>query len=275
MLMSRERAVPGPINLTANSNEDGPQIALTLYTDIYCEAENVYKSGSAAPLWRFDRSPRGYRSFDLRRGCTALRCPPYSALVDSARDRDDLATLAFAGVMSMACSRPSPYNVPIAGGDRVAVRALIARYFPTHDPTPWVEATPTTRWTDTARLDEFQDLVDLLNEHASYDTEECRWVALSIATASMGANHLWQDMALPNRSLLSRLIEQNFTSLFIRNVGDMKWKKFFYRQLCEKAEVLICKSPSCGICIDFNVCFGKDELNVPGHFTIEPEHDHR
>jgi nitrogen fixation protein NifQ len=201
--------------------------------------------------------------------------PPYSVLIDSARNRDDITVLAFAGVMSMARSRPSPYNVPIAGVDRSGMQVLVERYFPTLDPAPWVETIPSAGWTDTARLDEFQDLVDLLNGHISYHTEECRWVALAIATASMGANHLWQDMGLPNRRVLSSLIEENFTSLFIRNVGDMKWKKFFYRQLCEKAEVLICKSPSCGICIDFNVCFGKDELSVPGHFTIEPEHAHR
>ena len=201
--------------------------------------------------------------------------PAYSALIDSARDPHDMATLALAGVMAMAGSRPSPYDVPIAGVDRRAVRGLIARYFPTLDPAPWIEASAATEWSDSPRLDEFQDLVDLLSAHASHDTEECRLIALAIATASMGANHLWQDMGLPNRGVLSRLIEQDFTSLYVRNVGDMKWKKFFYRQLCEKAEVRICKSPSCGICIDFNVCFGKDELGVPGHFTIVSEHGHR
>jgi nitrogen fixation protein NifQ len=79
----------------------------------------------------------------------------------------------------------------------------------------------------------------------------------------MGQNHLWQDMGLPDRRVLSRLIEWNFPSLFARNSGDMKWKKFFYRQLCEQAEVLICKSPSCGVCVDHQLCFGHAEAASP------------
>jgi nitrogen fixation protein NifQ len=43
-----------------------------------------------------------------------------------------------------------------------------------------------------------------------------------------------------------------------KNAGDMKWKKFFYRQLCEAAEVPICKSPSCAECCDYSVCFGPE-----------------
>ncbi|MCX7161517.1 MAG: nitrogen fixation protein NifQ [Rhodocyclales bacterium] len=43
-----------------------------------------------------------------------------------------------------------------------------------------------------------------------------------------------------------------------KNSGDMKWKKFFYRQLCEAAGVLICKSPSCANCCDYSHCFGAE-----------------
>ncbi len=181
----------------------------------------------------------------------------------------DLATLAFAGVIALAPVRCPPYNVPIAGIGRSAMHRLLSRYFPSLDSTPWLEATPQAELSDTSRLDEFHDLVDLLAEHASHASDECRWVGLAIATASMGENHLWQDMGLPNRRILSRLIEENFTSLFARNVGDMKWKKFFYRQLCENAKVLICKSPSCGICVDYHKCFGSEEEPEPGYFRIE------
>jgi nitrogen fixation protein NifQ len=39
----------------------------------------------------------------------------------------------------------------------------------------------------------------------------------------------------------------------------MKWKKFFYRQLCERAGVPICKSPHCAECCDRALCFGPEE----------------
>ena len=39
----------------------------------------------------------------------------------------------------------------------------------------------------------------------------------------------------------------------------MKWKKFFYRQLCQSEGVVICKSPVCSACEDFAQCFGQEE----------------
>jgi nitrogen fixation protein NifQ len=96
-------------------------------------------------------------------------------------------------------------------------------------------------------------------EHRRTDSEESQWLACSVATACLGNNHLWQDMGLPNRRVLSELLHRYFTTLHDKNTGNMKWKKFFYKQLCERAEVDICKAPSCGICIDYEKCFGSED----------------
>jgi nitrogen fixation protein NifQ len=106
--------------------------------------------------------------------------------------------------------------------------------------------------------DEYDDLLALLLDHrvaANAATEQlCRFIARS----AMGENHLWQDMALPHRQALSDLMRENFPALFALNNGNMKWKKFFYRQLCERAGVPICKSPHCADCCDYAVCFGPE-----------------
>lgn len=107
--------------------------------------------------------------------------------------------------------------------------------------------------------DEFADLRDLLLDHASPRDALAQWLACAIATAAQRDNHLWQDMGLPSRRELSAILQQRFGSLAALNVGDMKWKKFFYRQLCQRAEVLICKSPSCAVCCDYAVCFGPEQ----------------
>jgi nitrogen fixation protein NifQ len=39
----------------------------------------------------------------------------------------------------------------------------------------------------------------------------------------------------------------------------MKWKKFFYKQLCDRAEVKMCPAPSCQVCNDYQNCFGSEE----------------
>jgi len=117
------------------------------------------------------------------------------------------------------------------------------------------------RMTDRAdnRMEEFDDIVALLLEHRSDDSAETRDMAVFVATACMGDNHLWQDMQLPNRAALSELMQTRFPSLAAKNTGDMKWKKFFYKQLCERADIFICKSPSCGVCIDYDKCFGAED----------------
>lgn len=111
-----------------------------------------------------------------------------------------------------------------------------------------------------SRLEELGDIVALLMEHAAIQDSKTYTLATFIArTACLGENHLWQDMGLPNRAGLSAIMLKNFPALVAKNIGDMKWKKFFYRQLCERADILICKSPNCGVCVDYDQCFNHEE----------------
>lgn len=109
------------------------------------------------------------------------------------------------------------------------------------------------------RSDEYDDLLALLLDHRCDDSVVTRDLAVFIANACMGENHLWQDMGLRNRTALSDLMRTRFPALYARNSGDMKWKKFFYKQLCERADIFICKSPSCGECVDYDKCFGPED----------------
>jgi len=112
-----------------------------------------------------------------------------------------------------------------------------------------------------SRQDEVDDLVALLLAHADRsagpkaDLYHTAWL---IACASLGDQHLWQDLGLPSREALSQLIGRWFPSLAARNVNNMKWKKFFYRELCLREDILICKSPTCGDCADHADCFGAE-----------------
>jgi nitrogen fixation protein NifQ len=180
----------------------------------------------------------------------------YAELMAAARYPSDPATLALAGVIALAPRRRAPYDVPVAGMDGVALAALQARIFPDlQTPLPFADCPPPAP----SLLDEFDDLLALLLDHRSCLDEPSRWLAHAVATAAMANNHLWQDLGLPSRVELSALMQLHFTSLALRNTGDMKWKKFFYRQLCERAGLSICRSPSCGVCSDYLQCFGPEE----------------
>lgn len=103
--------------------------------------------------------------------------------------------------------------------------------------------------------DEVDDLVVLLTEHATHPGVLARHLAQAVAEACMGPNHLWEDLGLGNRAQLGALMQEHFTSLKALNHKDMRWKKFLYRMLCERADVLICKSPHCEQCEDQPLCF--------------------
>ncbi|HEY9108616.1 MAG TPA: nitrogen fixation protein NifQ [Roseateles sp.] len=113
------------------------------------------------------------------------------------------------------------------------------------------------------RGDEVEDLLALLMDHAEPDPPQGPAglrlaVAEAIALASLGDNHLWQDLQLTSRAELSALFEQHFPRLAARNTQNMKWKKFLYKQLCEREEIFVCKSPSCAVCSDHAQCFGPE-----------------
>jgi nitrogen fixation protein NifQ len=184
-------------------------------------------------------------------GHAAVASRAYTRLMAAARNPADIATLALGGVLA---------RFSIKGLDASALDRLLAHYFP--------GTAPTTLHLDQQNGDqvvctalseqEYGDLLALLREYRRDDSEENAWVAQAMASACAGDNHLWQDMGLPNRKVLSQLIRRYFPVLFYKNHGNMKWKKFFYKQLCDRAEVPVCKAPSCGVCTDYSNCFGSE-----------------
>ena len=83
-------------------------------------------------------------------------------------------------------------------------------------------------------------------------------LAAMVARRAQRPNHLWQDLGLDNRGELSQLMTRHFKPLAVRNTGDMKWKKFFYRLICADASYTLCTAPSCAECDDFEDCFGEE-----------------
>jgi nitrogen fixation protein NifQ len=163
----------------------------------------------------------------------------------------DLRTFAFAGVITQAlATRRRPL---IRGMTERSFQALMRSCFPGCElRNGWVPSNTALA------ADEFDELLDLLLDHRAHPGEASNWLSCAIASAAMHENHLWQDMGLPNRPLLSQLLRDNYPTLAARNTGDMKWKKFFYRQLCERAGVVICKSPNCADCSDYALCFSPE-----------------
>jgi nitrogen fixation protein NifQ len=109
-----------------------------------------------------------------------------------------------------------------------------------------------------ARGDEVDDVLGLLLQHANPAAGDATEIARAIAVACLGDQHLWQDLQLGSRAELSALLQHWFPTLVQRNSGDMKWKKFLYKQLCEREALFVCRSPSCASCTEHALCFGPE-----------------
>ncbi|MEQ1672427.1 MAG: nitrogen fixation protein NifQ, partial [Hyphomicrobium sp.] len=96
---------------------------------------------------------------------------------------------------------------------------------------------------------------DLLLRHVSTDLEITSWIAAIVARRAMQADHLWQDLGFPDRSMLNALMARHFATLSASNTENMRWKRFFYRTLCEEEGLSHCTSPSCSDCADVERCF--------------------
>ena len=190
----------------------------------------------------------------------------HAVLIAHALDAKEPTVLALAGVLSAAFERHGRQQLPLPGLDAKATRQLLARWFPGADAAlglDWPTLAHAHRLEP--RSDEIEEVASLLRDHSNLNAdnqEASAAIAWVIACACLGNNHLWQDLGLPSRHELSLLMSHWFPTLAARNVQNMKWKKFFYKQLCEREDIMICKAPTCGVCTDHNICFGPEDGQV-------------
>jgi nitrogen fixation protein NifQ len=112
---------------------------------------------------------------------------------------------------------------------------------------------------DDPRALERADVLALMLEHRAFKNMSEQWLAEIVTTACMANDHLWQDLGLRSRDYLSRFMKENFPLLAARNEHDMKWKKFIYKQLCDRDGVNTCRAPTCEYCVDYLSCFGPED----------------
>lgn len=103
-----------------------------------------------------------------------------------------------------------------------------------------------------------QSIETLILWRAGVATPEARWLAAILARRSMESHHLWQDLGLPARPALSQMIARFLPGLARANTTNMRWKKFFARQICADAAFSLCPSPSCDACDERTACFSPD-----------------
>jgi nitrogen fixation protein NifQ len=207
----------------------------------------------AAPLQFEQATPFGVR----RDNCTAAEA--YAMLTgrdpaDAVIATDDaFDTHVLASILAVAISEDGRL-AERAGLDPADLAELLRQRFPisAHAVTGWCACEVV------AIDDEVAMLSELLLSHRSTAGDESRWLASMVARRAMESSHLWEDLGLRDRSELSRLLGRHFAPLAARNTRDMRWKRFFYRMLCEDDGLVMCTTPVCAHCADFDMCFGDE-----------------
>lgn len=80
-----------------------------------------------------------------------------------------------------------------------------------------------------------------------------------IGRRSLEPHHLWQDLGLRSRDELSALMSRHFPRMRALNDTNMRWKKFFYRQICSDPDLALCLAPTCDDCEERDLCFAPED----------------
>jgi nitrogen fixation protein NifQ len=177
-------------------------------------------------------------------------CDPADAVTedDASFDRHVLASILAVAAMEEGTVAE---RTGLANTDLIR---LIEREFPVaRDIIP--------RWcapADRAEDEEVAMVRDLLLANRSADNDISRWLSAMVARRAMEPNHLWEDLGLRDREELTRLLDRHFAPIACKNTKNMKWKRFFYRSMCEDDGFVMCSTPVCTQCADFSRCYGDE-----------------
>lgn len=179
-------------------------------------------------------------------------------MAGAAGDLDGFDVHVIASVLSLAVCEAQKERRPLGacvglGGDDLV--KLVATYFP-HAQRLLARFDSRQRPPMTEVEAHLREMLDSLSTEGSALEHD---LSAIIARRAQRQNHLWQDLGLRNRGELSTLMTRHFGPLARRNTQDMKWKKFFSRQLCVDGVAPVCIAPSCGECNDYDACFGDEK----------------
>ena len=180
----------------------------------------------------------------------------YTRLMESGGTADWFDRHVLACTLAAARAENGRPLTEALGLDRPALARLLDAMFPAADILDDLVDGPATPGDDAIEEPDFRALL-LAGRRGGSEIEE--WLARIVARRSLAAGHLWHSLGLTNRKELSDMLHRHFPAVAARNTRGMRWKKFFYREMCQAEGVNICKSPVCDICPEFDDCFKPED----------------
>lgn len=138
--------------------------------------------------------------------------------------------------------------------------AVLEHYFPGVEPA---ELAPLSTPAAGPPPEPNGEVLEILLSHVPKDDgggqpRAARWLAQIIAARAAHPGHLWVAMGLFERPELTAAIRRHLPSLAVANSKGMRWKRYLFKQVCDLHGARLCKSPNCGVCSDYALCFARD-----------------
>ncbi|PLX82276.1 MAG: hydrogenase [Desulfuromonas sp.] len=165
----------------------------------------------------------------------------------------------FACLIAVAAGEPS--GLPAALGlEQEGVTAVMETYFPGADPDALFQhATPARGVPPETNGDVLAILLSHVPQDAQgRDLPASALLARILAARAAHPGHLWRAMGLFERPELSAAIARHLPTLAEANDRGMRWKRFLFKEACDLGGGTMCKSPDCGACSDYALCFAPD-----------------
>ncbi len=185
--------------------------------------------------------------------------PLYLALLASTAPQgcDPEDRQLFASLITVATQEDCPMTAAL-GLNEEQLAALFATWFPYFDrrlvdgKQPILIAPPQIN----------ADVEDVLFSFVPADAEATSpaWLLAQILAARAAhKGHLWVAMGLLKRPQLTAAIRRHLPELAEANNKEMRWKRFLFKRVCDLGGGVMCKTPNCGDCSDFALCFVTDD----------------
>lgn len=172
---------------------------------------------------------------------------------ENAAGIDDNDRLLFAGLIAITC-RDNRDPAAALGLAVEEFSQLLETVFPAIDPAE-VLGRGATQSAPPA-----DDLRTLLCSYLPKNaTLLAPFLAVTLAARAGCPGHLWVATGLQERPQLTAAIGRHLPALLAANDKNMRWKRFFFKQLCNNSGGMMCKTPDCGVCSDYALCFAPEE----------------
>lgn len=184
--------------------------------------------------------------------------PVYSALMASPLPEGAAEEERHLFACLLAVAAGEPYETAAAlGMTRGDISELLATYFPRID---LKDLENESRSAQGAPPEQNGEVLAILLSHVPKDKDghEVRtsaWLARTLAARAAHPGHLWTAMGLFERPELTAAIHRHLPSLAAANSQGMRWKRYLFKQVCDLGGGVMCKSPNCGVCSDYALCF--------------------